>query len=51
MTLQFHPSFRYADICPPSRVTTAVVNLPGLLPEYEHWDARDDAAEEAKQTR
>ena len=38
-------------IDPPSRVTTAVVNLPGLFPEYEHWDAGDDAAEEAQQAR
>ena len=30
------------------RVTAAVVNLPGLLSEHEHWDARRDAAEEAQ---
>ena len=30
------------------RVTAAVVNLPGLLPEHEHWDAGRDAAEEAQ---
>ena len=33
----------------PCRVTSAVVNLPGLLPEHEHWDAGSDAAEEAQQ--
>ena len=32
----------------PCRVTAAVVNLPGLLSEHEHWDARRDAAEEAQ---
>ena len=34
----------------PCRVTSAVVYLPGLLPEDEHWDAGRDAAEEAQQT-
>ena len=42
----FLPSLsHYADIDPPFRVTTVVVNLPGFFPEYEYWDAGDDAAE------
>ena len=43
--------FIFVDIDPPCRVTATVVYLPGPLPEYEHRDAGDDAAQETQQAR